>query len=50
MIQFGFESINKAITRVRVGEEALELRIKANKLKELARKTVEVRGSSYCQA
>ncbi|KNA10627.1 hypothetical protein SOVF_142620 [Spinacia oleracea] len=42
------EDINKAITRVMVGQEALELRIKANKLKDLARKAVEVGGSSYC--
>ncbi|KMT08362.1 hypothetical protein BVRB_6g140440 [Beta vulgaris subsp. vulgaris] len=41
------EDIKNAIRRVMVGEEALVLRSKAKKLKELARKAVEIGGSSY---
>lgn len=42
------EDIKEAITRVMIGEEALELRSRAKKMKELARQAVEVGGSSYC--
>ncbi|XP_021718283.1 scopoletin glucosyltransferase-like [Chenopodium quinoa] len=42
------EDVKKAITKVMVGEEALEIRSRAKKMKELARKAVEVGGSSYC--
>ncbi|KNA09036.1 hypothetical protein SOVF_157320 [Spinacia oleracea] len=43
-----WEHIRDAIRKVMVGEEALELRSKAKKMKDLARKAVEVGGSSYC--
>ncbi|XP_021853662.2 scopoletin glucosyltransferase-like [Spinacia oleracea] len=43
-----WEDIRDAIRKLMVGEEALELRSKAKKMKELARMAVEVGGSSYC--
>ncbi|XP_021755650.1 scopoletin glucosyltransferase-like [Chenopodium quinoa] len=42
------EDIKKAVTKIMVGEEALEIRSRAKKMKELARKAVEAGGSSYC--
>uniref|UniRef100_A0A803KVF3 Glycosyltransferase n=1 Tax=Chenopodium quinoa TaxID=63459 RepID=A0A803KVF3_CHEQI len=42
------EDIKEAIRKVMVGEEALEMRIRAKKLKDLATVAFEVGGSSYC--
>ncbi|XP_021728470.1 scopoletin glucosyltransferase-like [Chenopodium quinoa] len=42
-----WEDIKEAIRKVMVGEEALEMRNRAMKLKELATTAVEVGGSSY---
>ncbi|XP_073267309.1 scopoletin glucosyltransferase-like [Populus alba] len=41
------EAVEKAITRIMVGEEAEEKRSRANKLGEMARKAVEEGGSSW---
>ncbi|GMH02863.1 hypothetical protein Nepgr_004702 [Nepenthes gracilis] len=41
------EAIEKAVRQIMVGEEAEEIRSRAKKLKEMARKAVEEGGSSY---
>lgn len=41
--------IEVALTRVMVGEEALDMTNRANKLKEMAHKAVEEGGSSFCE-
>ncbi|CAK7329915.1 unnamed protein product [Dovyalis caffra] len=41
------EAVEKAITQIMVGEEAEEMRSRAKKLGEMARKAVEEGGSSY---
>lgn len=42
-----WEDIKEVIRRIMEGDEALEIRSRANKVKELARKAIEVGGSSY---
>ncbi|XP_057542648.1 scopoletin glucosyltransferase-like [Amaranthus tricolor] len=42
-----WEDIKEVIRRIMMGDEALEIRSRANKVKELARKAIEVGGSSY---
>ncbi|KAF3442772.1 hypothetical protein FNV43_RR16689 [Rhamnella rubrinervis] len=41
------EAIEKAVSKIMVGEEAEEMRIKAKAFGEMARKAVEEGGSSY---
>ncbi|KAL9236839.1 hypothetical protein vseg_011463 [Gypsophila vaccaria] len=43
------EKIEVALNRIMVGEEGLEMRKRAKKLKEMAYKAVDEEGSSYCQ-
>nr|BAF75894.1 glucosyltransferase [Dianthus caryophyllus] len=43
------EKIEEALKKIMVGENAVEMRERAKKLKDLAYKAVEKEGSSYCQ-